>query len=82
MANPERTETEERESPGGKEPNSRQAQHPKEHQTHRRGTQLLSLEYTHTYIHMLRKYDVPECTTNYPKVAAMLAHLTEAQSQP
>ena len=30
----------------------------------------------------MRKYDVPECTTNYPKVAAMLAHLTEAQSEP
>ena len=38
--------------------------------------------YTHVFAHVLRKYDVPECTTNYPKVAAMLAHLTEAQSEP
>ena len=30
----------------------------------------------------LRKYNVPECTTNYPKVVAMQAHSTVAQSKP
>ena len=35
--------------------------------------------YVHAYV---RKYNVSECTTNYPRVAAMPAHSTEAQSKP
>ena len=30
----------------------------------------------------VRKYNVPGCTTNYPKVAAMQAHSTVMQSNP